>query len=58
LADLAEAVRVFDRCRVLDSSDAWKRPRLVARVTRGKVAIERGAPSWATGALRSVTERG
>lgn len=56
LANVAEAIRVFDRCRILDSSEPWKRPRLVARVTGGKVALERGAPSWATVALRSDSE--
>jgi predicted ABC-type ATPase len=56
LANLAEAVRVFDRCRILDSSEQWKRPRLVARVSGGKVALEPGAPSWATVALRAGSE--
>jgi len=56
LANLAEAVRVFDRCRILDSSEAWKRPRLVARATRGKVTLERGAPPWAANALRADSE--
>ena len=57
LSNLAEAARVFDRCRILDSSEPWKRPRLVARVTGGKVALEPRAPSWATVALRSDSER-
>jgi predicted ABC-type ATPase len=52
LANLAEAVRVFDRCRVLDSSEPWKRPRLVARAVRGRLTLEPGAPSWAADALR------
>jgi predicted ABC-type ATPase len=52
LGNLAEAVRIFDRCRILDASESWKRPRLVARATRGRVALEPGAPSWVTKALR------
>lgn len=51
LANLAEAVRVFDRCRILDSSAPWRRPRLAARATRGRIVLEPGAPSWVTKAL-------
>lgn len=57
LANLADAVRVFDRCRILDSSEPWTRPRVVARVIRGKVALEPGAPSWALTALHCKPER-
>ena len=57
LANLGEAVRAFDRCRVLDSSEPWRRPRLVARVTGGKVALEADPPSWATVALGSNFQR-
>lgn len=57
LANVADAARVFDRCRILDSSEPWKRPRLIARATGGKVALELGAPSWAAVALRSDFER-
>jgi predicted ABC-type ATPase len=52
LANLAEAVRVFDRCRVLDSSEPWERPRLVARAARGKLTLEPGVPPWAAEALQ------
>jgi predicted ABC-type ATPase len=52
LANLGEALRVFDRCRVLDSSEPWKRPRLGARSVRGKLTFEPGAPPWAVAALR------
>lgn len=57
LANLGDAVRVFDRCRILDSSEPWKRPRLVGRATRGKIALESGAPAWVAGALHSDSER-
>jgi predicted ABC-type ATPase len=52
LANLGEAVRVFDRCRVLDSSEPWARPRLAARSVRGKLTLEPGVPPWAVAALR------
>ena len=57
LANLAEAARTFDRCRILDSSEPWTRPRLVARAIRGKITLEPGAPSWATIALGTDSER-
>ena len=52
LANLAEAVRVFDQCRILDTSEPWRQPRLVARAAHGKCALEPGAPSWAVKALQ------
>jgi len=58
LANLGEAVRVFDRCRILDSSEPWKRPRLVARAARGNCMLEPGAPPWAASALQIDPERG
>jgi predicted ABC-type ATPase len=57
LGNLADAVRAFDRSRILDSSESWKRPRLVARVTGGRIAFEPGAPPWATTALGADSER-
>ena len=58
LGNLVEAVRIFDRSRVLDTSEPWKRPRLVARVARGKSTLEPDAPPWAANALLSGPDRG
>jgi predicted ABC-type ATPase len=57
LANLAEAVRVFDRARILDTSEPWTQPRIVARAARNRCALEPGAPSWAVRALQIDFDR-
>jgi len=53
-----EAVRVFDRCRILDTSEPWRRPRFVARAAGGKCTLEPAAPSWVARALQIDLGRG
>jgi hypothetical protein len=57
-ANLGEAVRVFDRCRILDTSEPWRRPRFVARAAGGKCTLEPAAPSWVASALQIDLGRG
>ena len=58
LANLGEAVRVFDRCRILDTSEPCRRPRFVARAAGGKCTLEPAAPSWVARALQIDLGRG
>jgi len=52
LANLGEAVQVFDRCRIFDTSEPWRHPRFVARAAGGKCTLEPAAPSWVARALQ------
>ena len=51
LANLADAVRAFLRCKIYDTSEPWTRPRLVATVSGGRYELAPGAPAWVVRAL-------
>jgi len=46
LANLAHAIKVFDSCRVYDTSAPWSAPRLVATARGGTVRLQPAPPQW------------
>lgn len=52
LANLAEAVRVFEHSTVYDATTEWALPRAVAVSVAGVLQIEADAPSWVGEAFR------
>lgn len=55
-ANLREALRVFDRARVYDSTVAWTAPRLVASARAGQVLRHGPSPAWLDLALNVQQE--
>lgn len=51
VANLREAIRIFGRVRVFDSTARWAPPRLVAVARSGRVAKHGATPGWPDFAL-------
>lgn len=55
LRNLAQAVGVFERCMVYDSTEEWVPPQLVATITAGEVILHGDRPRWLSKSLQSGT---
>ena len=57
VANLREAIAMFERVRIYDSTVRWAAPRLVAIVRGGQLVREGATPDWLEAALHAGDDR-